>query len=130
MLPAVKPGIDGPLAGPDQRQRHAKHRQCGGNTHMGRRREGDPRLGTRHHNTGDGRPQTGDEQEACRGPNHSRRHNRATGGRGDAVDQSRADQQSLNQKPGARPAVRERGEKPLHKESRFQLTGIATVLKD
>ena len=56
MLPAVKPGIDGPRAGSDQRQRHAKHRQCGGNTRMGRRREGDPRLGARSHNSGDGRP--------------------------------------------------------------------------
>ena len=129
MLSAVEPGIDGPLAGPDQRQRHAKHRQCGGNTRVGRRRERDPRFGTRRHHSGDGRPQAGDEKEASQRSDHLRRRNRATGCRGHAVHQSSADQQPLHQKPGARPAVRERGEQPLHKVSHFQLTGFATILK-
>ncbi|HZW94753.1 MAG TPA: hypothetical protein VFF64_17530 [Candidatus Eremiobacteraceae bacterium] len=114
MLPAVKPGIDGPLAGPDQRQRHAKHRQCDGNARMARRGERNPRLGARRHNSADGRPQAGNEQEPGQRSDHLRRRNRATGCRGHAVQQSRADQQPLHQKPGTRPAVREVGEKPLH----------------
>jgi len=97
MLPAVKPGIDGPLSGPDQRQRHAQHRQCGGNTRMGRRREGDPRLGARRHNSGDRRPQTPNEQEAGQRSDHLRRRNRATGCRDHAVLQSSADEQPLHQ---------------------------------
>jgi len=121
MLSAVKPGIDGPLSGPDQRQRHAQHRQCGGNTRMGRRREGDPRLGTRRHNSGDRRPQTRDEQEAGQRSDHLRRRNRAAACRGHAVQRGGANQQPLNQKPGARPAVREVGEKPLHMYPVFSL---------
>ena len=96
MLPAVKPGIDGPRTGADQRQSYAKHRQCDGNTRMGRRRQGDPRLGARRHNTGDGRPQTRDEQEAGERSNHLRRRDRATGCSGHAVLQSSADQQPLH----------------------------------
>lgn len=114
MFPAVKPCIDGPLAGSDQRQRYAKHRQYGGNTRMDQRREGDPRLGSRRHNSSDGRPQTGDEQQAGERTDHLRRRNCAAACRGHAVQQSTADQQPLHQKPGARPAVCEVGEKPLH----------------
>jgi len=36
MLPAVEPGIDGPLARTDQRQGYGKHRQHGGNSGMRR----------------------------------------------------------------------------------------------
>lgn len=97
MLPAVKPGIDGPLAGPDQRQRHAKHRQCDGNTRMGSRREGGPRFGASHQNSGDGRPQTRDEQEAGQRSDYLRRRNRAGACRGHAVLHSSADQQPLHQ---------------------------------
>ena len=130
MLSAVKPGIDGPLSGPDQRQRNGKHRQYGGNTRMGRQREGDPRFGARRHNSGNRRPQTRDEQEAGQRSDQLRRRNRAAACRGHAVQQGRPNQQPLNQKAGARPPVRERGEKPLHKISRFQLTEITAVLKD
>ena len=97
MLSAVKPGIDGPLAGPDQRQRYAQHRQCGGSTRMGGRREGDPRLGARRHNSGDGRPQTGDEQEAGQRADHLRRRNRAAGCRNRAVLKGSAHEQPLHQ---------------------------------
>jgi len=121
MLSAVEPGIDRPLSGPDQRQRHAQHRQCGGNTRMGRRREGDPRLGARRHNSGDRRPQTPNEQEAGQRSDHLRCRNRAAACRGHAVQRGGADQQPLNQKPGARPAIREVGEKPLHLYPNFSL---------
>lgn len=121
MLPAVKPGIDGPLAGPDQRQRHSQHPQRGGMTHMGRRRERDPRLGARRHSSGERRPQTGDQEEACQRSDHVRRRNRITGSRDDAVQQSGAGQQPLNQEPGASPAVREVREQSLHRYPVFSL---------
>ena len=38
MLSTVKPGIDGPLAWPDQRRSHAKHRQCDWDDRIGRSR--------------------------------------------------------------------------------------------
>jgi hypothetical protein len=88
---------------------------------MARVREGDPRFGARRHNSGDRRPQTGDEQDAGERSDHLRRRNRAIGCRDRAVQQSSADQQSLNQKPRARRAVRERGEKPLHLYPIFSL---------
>jgi len=62
MLPAVKPGIDGPRSGPDECQDHTKHRQYGGQNRMSRRRDGNPRFGARGENSGDRRPQTGNEQ--------------------------------------------------------------------
>jgi hypothetical protein len=117
MLSAVKPGIDGPLSGPDQRQHHAEHRQCNGNNSMGRQGKGRPR----HHNSRDGNPQADNEQQAGQRSNDLRRRNSATRCGGDAVQQSSADQQPLNQKPGARPAACERGEEPLHKNPVLQL---------
>ena len=121
MLSAVKPGINGPLAGADQRQRHAQHRKCGGKSRMRRRREGDPGLGAPGDNSGDGRPQTGDEKYTGQSSDHLRRCSRPTGTRKAAVKQSSADQQSLNQKPGAWRTLRERGEQPLHMYPDFSL---------
>ena len=118
MLPAVKPGIDGPLSGPDQRQRHAKHRQCGGNTRMGRRREGDPSLGARRHNAGAGRPQTGNEQKAGQRSNHLRCRNRRWVSRPRSIPEQRRPATAAL-KAGARPTVRERGEQPLHNTPTF-----------
>ena len=88
---------------------------------MGRRREGDPRLGARRHSSGERRPQAGDQQEAGQRSDHVRRRNRATGCRDGAVQQSGADHQSLNQEPGARRTVCERGEHSLHMYPVFSL---------
>jgi hypothetical protein len=63
----------------------------------------------------------GDEKDAGQYPDHLRRRNRATGCRCRAVEQNSADQQPLNQKPGARRAAREGGEQPLHKNPVFSL---------
>ena len=121
MLPAVKPGVNGPRAGPDQRQRYGPHRQYRAIPDMGRRREGDPRFGAPGDNSGYGRPKTGDEQQAGQRSDHLRRPNSATGCRDRAVQQSSADQQALNQKPGAWRTLRERGEQPLHMYPVFSL---------
>jgi len=121
MLPAVKPGIDGPRAGPDQRQGNGKHHQYGAIPDMGRGREGDPRFGARGHNSGHGRPQTGDEEDTGEASNNLRRRKLTTLRRDRAVHQSTADQQSLNQKSGARRTARERGEQPLHMYPNFSL---------
>ena len=122
MLPAVKPGIDGPLAGPDQRQRQAQRRQCHGNTSMGRRREGDPRLGAR-------RPQF--RRRGVQKPAISRMPASAPITCGAATvppgvetaQYSRAapTTQSLNQEPSARRTVCERGEQSLHRYPVFSL---------
>jgi len=121
MLPAVKPGIDGPRAGPDQRQGNGKHRQYGAIPDMGRGREGDPRFGAPGHNSGERRPETGNEQDARHRSNDLRRRYRATGRCGHAAEQNSADQQSLDQEPGAWRTLRERGEQPLHMYPNFSL---------
>ena len=108
MLPAVEPGIDGPLAGPNQRQSDAKHCQGNGQNPVSRSRRGDPGLGASRSNSREGRPQTSDEKETGQRSDHLRHRKRRTGRRGDTEQQSSADQQPLNQKPGARPAARER----------------------
>jgi len=72
MLPAVKPASDGPPAVPDQRQRHAKHRQYRGRTGISRRRDGGPRFGAPGHNSGEQHPQTGNEQQAGERADHLR----------------------------------------------------------
>jgi len=109
MLPAVKPRIDGPLAGPDQGQCNAKHGQSGGNTRMGRRRgKCHPRLGARRNNPSNGRPQADDEKQASQSSDYLRRRSRATGRGAGTVQKSGARQQALNQQSGARPAACER----------------------
>ena len=114
MLPAIKPGVDGPRAGPEQRQGYGEHRQYGAIPDMGRQRKGNPRFSAAGDNPGERRPQTGDEKDAGQSSDHLRRCSRPTGSRKAAVQQSSADQQSLDQKPGAWRTLRERGEEPLH----------------
>ena len=92
MLPAVKSGIDRPFAGPDQRERQGKHRQCGGDSRVGRRCEGDPQLGAGRYNTGGGRPKTGHEEETGQRSNDFRRHHCATVCGYHAIQKSSADQ--------------------------------------
>jgi len=95
MLPAVKPRVDGPLARPDQRQRHAKHRQSSGDSRVSGRQKRDRHLAARHHNAGNRRPQTGHEQEAAERSNYFWRRNRTYRSRGNAVQQGSAYQQPL-----------------------------------
>jgi len=114
MLPAEKPGVNGPRAGSDQRQGQGEHCQYGAIPDMCTQREGDPRFGARGDNSGDRRPQTGNEKEAGEGSDHLRRRSRPTRCRDRAVQQSSADQHPLNQKSGAWRTLRERGEQPLH----------------
>jgi len=121
MLPAEKPGVNGPRAGSDQRQGHGEHRQYGAIPEMGTQREGNPRFGASGDNSGDGRPQTGNEKDAGEGSDHLRRRSRPTGCRDRAVQQSSADQHPLNQKSGARRTSCERGKQPLHMYPNFSL---------
>jgi len=121
MLPAEKPSVNGPGARSDQRQGHGEHRPYGASPDMGPQREGDPRFGAPGNNSGDGRPQTGNEQDAGQRSDHFRGHSRPTGCRDCAVHQSTADQQSLDQKPGAWRTFRKRGEQPLHMDPDFRL---------
>jgi len=121
MLPAVKPGVNGPRAGPDQRQGYGEHRQYGAIPNMGRRREGHPRFGAPGQYSGDGRPKAGDEEDAGQRSDYLRRLNAVTGFRDRAVDQRSANQQALNQNSGARRTARERGEQPLHMYPDFSL---------
>ena len=101
MLPAEKPGVNGPRAGSDQRHGYGPHGQYRAIPDMGGRGEGDPHFGAPGYNSGQGRPQTGDEQQAGEASDHLRRPKRVTGRRHRAVQQSTADQQSLDQQPGA-----------------------------
>ena len=122
MLPAVKPGIDGPLAGPDQRQRHGPAPPI---PRQFQTWAGDEKAthASAHPAT---TPATGVHKPAM-----SRRPASAPitcgaatvppGVDDRAVQQSGADQQSLNQQPGARRTVRERGEQPLHMYPVFSL---------
>jgi len=121
VLPAVEPGVNRPCTGSNQHQGHGEHRQHGAIPHMGTQREGNPRFGAPGDNSGDGRPQTGNEKDAGQSSDQLRRCSRATGSRKAAVQQSSADQQSLNQKPGAWRTLRERGEQPLHMYPDFSL---------
>ena len=121
MLPAEKPGVNGPRAGSDQRQGHGEHRQYGAIPEMGTQREGNPRFGAPGDNSGDGRPQTGNEKDTGQSSDQLRRCSRPTGSRKAAVQQSSADQQSLDQESGAWRTLRERGEEPLHMYPDFSL---------
>ena len=107
MLPAVKPRIEGPLARSDQGDCQAKHPQHRGNGRMGRDGKGDPDLRARRQHSGKGCPQTGDQQEARQTSDYLWRSNRAAACRDYTVQKSSADQQPLEQKPGARRAVGE-----------------------
>jgi len=91
MLPAEKPGVNGPRAGTDQRQGDGEHRQYGAIPNMGPQREGDPRFGAPGDDAGDGRPQAGNEQDAGQRSDHLGRRKCATRCRDCAVHQSSAD---------------------------------------
>jgi len=121
MLPAEKVGVNGPRAGSDQRQGHGEHRQYGAIPNMGSQREGDPRFSAPGNNSGDGRPQTGNEQDTGQRSDQLGNRKCATRCRDRAVHQSSADQQSLDQQPGAWRTLRERGEEPLHMYPVFSL---------
>ena len=122
MLPAVKPGVNGPRAGPDQRQGHGPAPPISRNSRHGpaTRRRSTPRR------TPATTPATGVHKPAI-----SRRPASAPitcgaatvppGVDDRAVQQSSADQQSLDQEPGAWRTVRERGEQPLHMYPVFSL---------
>ena len=71
-------------------------------------------------------PATGVQKPAMssrpeRRSDHLRRPKSVTGCRHRAVQQSTADQQALDQQPGAWRTLRERGEKPLHMYPVFSL---------
>ena len=121
MLPAVKPGVNGPCAGSDQRQSYGPNGQYRAIPDMGGRRQGDPHFSAAGDNSGQGRPKTNDEQQAGEGSDHLRRPKTFTGRRHCAVQQSTADQQSLDQQPGAWRPLREGGEQPLHMFPVFSL---------
>ena len=121
MLPAVESSINGPLAGPDQRQSYTEHRQSDGSARVGRGPKRDPCLRARRNHAGDGRPQTGNQQDTGERSDQLRWRNRGLGRCDQAIDQSSAGQQSLEQKPSARRTVREHGEQPLHMYPVFSL---------
>ena len=121
MLPAEKPGVNGPRAGSDQRQGHGPHGQDRAVPDMAGRRQSDPHFSAPGDNSGYGRPKAGDEEDAGQRSDYLRRLNAVTGFRDRAVDQSTANQHSLNQKPGAWRTLRERGEQPLHMYPVFSL---------
>jgi hypothetical protein len=121
MLPAVKPGVNGPRAGSDQRQGYGPDGQYRAIPDMGGRREGDPHFSAPGDNSGQRRPKTGDEQQAGEASDHLRHLKSVTGRCHRAVQQSTANQQSLDQQPGAWRTLRERGEQPLHMYPVFSL---------
>lgn len=121
MLPAVQPSIEGPRARPDQRQRQSQHGQQGGNARVGRRFEGDARPGARRDHSGDGRPQTGNQQEPGDRSNRLRGPDCINGCFDQAVQQGSAGQQPLQQKTDAWRAAGECGEQPLHNNPVFSL---------